>query len=80
MPFSAHLSGQETHALRRWLLGAEGQRRGAGRIRGLKRRVEDLIQGDMEMQGNLDEALGAARALAGEGWHRRLSEGRESGR
>jgi ATP-dependent DNA helicase DinG len=77
--FSAHLSGQETYALRRWLLGAEGQRGGAGRIRGLKRRVEDLIQGDMGMQGSLDEALGAARALAGEGWHRRLAEGEPHG-
>lgn len=73
--FAAHLSGQETQALRRWLLGAEGEGRGARRSRGLQRRTEDLIAGDGEMQALLAEILRAARALAGSGWHQRL--GRE---
>ncbi|MFQ6017329.1 MAG: ATP-dependent DNA helicase, partial [Kiloniellaceae bacterium] len=71
--FAARLSGQETHALRRWLLGAEGHGPSARRIRGLRRRVEDLIAGDSAAQEKLEEALRAARALAGDGWHRRIA-------
>ena len=44
--FSAHLSGSETRELRRWLLGPESRGRGdAGRARGLRSRIEDLITG-----------------------------------
>ncbi|MCY4478360.1 MAG: ATP-dependent DNA helicase, partial [Rhodospirillales bacterium] len=42
--FSAHLSGKEALELRRWLLGPESRGRGdAGRARGLRSRIEDLI-------------------------------------
>jgi ATP-dependent DNA helicase DinG len=72
--FAAHLSGLETRELRRWLLGAEGGRRNSSRLRGLKRRIEDLVAADPEGAAALDELLGAARALAGEGWQQRLTE------
>ena len=42
--FGAHLTGQETIELRRWILGAESGR--ASRARGLRKRVEDLILDD----------------------------------
>jgi ATP-dependent DNA helicase DinG len=77
--FAAHLSGQETQALRRWLLGAEASRRASARNRGLRRRVEDLIYGDKALTELLEEASRAARALPGEGWRQRLSDGQPQG-
>jgi ATP-dependent DNA helicase DinG len=77
--FAAHLTGLETQELRRWLLGPEASRRGAGRIRGLKRRIEDLLTEDTEGGEALDSVLGAARALAGEGWQQRLASGAPRG-
>ena len=74
--FSAHLSGQETAELRRWLRGAEGT--GRGRARGLKARCEDLL-GDETNREHLERLLRAAAGLPGEGWHGRLSDGRPSG-
>lgn len=71
--FSAHLTGRETQELRRWLLGAEGRGRAAGRIRGLARRLEGLLGDDPATGEALEESLHAARALAGEGWHQRLA-------
>src|SRR3546814_15649867 len=44
--FAAHLSGLECRELRRWLLGAEGGRRAGSRLRGLQRRLADLLGGD----------------------------------
>jgi ATP-dependent DNA helicase DinG len=70
--FAAHLSGQETHELRRWLLGAENRSRSARQIRGLKRRIEDLLAADAEGQEALEGVLRAARTLTGEGWLARL--------
>ncbi len=70
--FSAHLSGREAAELRRWLLGAEGRRR--GRSRGLKLRIEDLIEGD-DGEAKLADTLSAARILPRDGWHQRCSEG-----
>lgn len=75
--FSAALSGWETAELRRWVLGAEGGAR--SRSRGLKARIEDLIAGDERAREALDEALEAARALPGPGWHQRIAEGRPTG-
>ncbi len=73
--FAAHLSGQETFELRRWLLGAEGGRRGgSSRQRGLQRRSEDLIAGQEALETALQRVLRGARALAAEGWHQRLAE------
>ncbi|HUC61841.1 MAG TPA: ATP-dependent DNA helicase, partial [Alphaproteobacteria bacterium] len=67
--FSAYLSGRETADLRRWLLGAEGRAR--SRARGLKRRVEDLIDGEDAARA-LDEIVEAASALPADGWLQRL--------
>ncbi len=69
--FSAELSGIETAELRRWLLGAEG---GRSRARGLRRRIEELIAGEPELEAPLDAALQAARALPAPGWSARLAE------
>ena len=49
---------REAADLRRWLLGSEG-----GRMRGLKRRVEDLVAGDAPASEALQGILEAARAL-----------------
>ncbi len=81
--FSAHLSGREAQDLRRWLIGAEsGSRGGSGggsRLRGLRRRIEDLLVADSEGKEALDELLRAAERLPGEGWLQRLAEGAPRG-
>lgn len=74
--FSAHLSGQETAELRRWLRGSEGT--GRGRARGLKARCEDLLAGEDTIAG-LDALLRAAGGLPAEGWHNRLRDGQPRG-
>lgn len=74
--FSALLSGRETAELRRWLRGAET--RGAGRARGLKRRIEDLLTNDEDAEA-LDEILRSAGILPGEGWRQRIAEGEPRG-
>ena len=73
--FAGHLTGREMAELRRWLIGAEGGRR-QGRMRGLRRRTEDLVAGSRAADGLLRAVERAARALPGEGWARRLAEGR----
>ncbi|MGQ0664437.1 MAG: ATP-dependent DNA helicase [Pseudomonadota bacterium] len=75
--FSSSLSGQETHELRRWLLGNEGG--GRSRLRGLKARAEDLVLGIPEAARALEAALRSARALPGEGWRQRLAEANPTG-
>jgi ATP-dependent DNA helicase DinG len=84
--FAAHLSGQEGQALRRWLLGVEGAGgggggggRSGGRARGLRRRVEDLLNGAERLEAPLAAALMAARVLPGDGWHQRLAGGQPHG-
>jgi ATP-dependent DNA helicase DinG len=69
--FSAHLSGQATADLRRWLLGVENRN---GRARGLRRRIEDLILDDQSAMDALQDSLVAAAALPGDGWAGRLTE------
>ncbi|MBI3709682.1 MAG: ATP-dependent DNA helicase [Proteobacteria bacterium] len=68
--FSGLLSGQETHDLRRWLLGPEGGRR--SRARGLKARAEELAAGDEAARRALDAALQASHVLPGDGWLKRV--------
>ena len=72
--FAGHLTGLEAAELRRWLIGAE-----SGRMRGLKRRVEDLVAGDQAAGDALQGIMEAARALPGDGWLRRIVEGAPSG-
>ncbi|MCF8465833.1 MAG: ATP-dependent DNA helicase [Sneathiella sp.] len=75
--FSAHLTGQETAELRRWIAGSDTGRK--SRMRGLENRISDLI-GDNE-SGNdaLQKAIRAARKLPAEGWLARVREGAPSG-
>ncbi|HVJ40318.1 MAG TPA: ATP-dependent DNA helicase [Dongiaceae bacterium] len=75
--FAAHLTGQETLDLRRWLLGAEGGR--SSRARGLKRRIEDLILDDATAIDLMQQVIQAARILASEGWHQRLIDAHPAG-
>ncbi len=70
--FSAHLTARETADLRRWILGNEGGRK--GRARGLKRRVEDLIEGDETAQRALEDILHHATNLCEQGWSRRFKD------
>jgi ATP-dependent DNA helicase DinG len=71
--FAGLLSGRETAELRRWLLGAEGGR--AGRARGLRRRIEDLVADHAVAEQALADVLAAAPALVGEQWTQRVAEG-----
>ena len=71
--FSAHLSGQESVELRRWLRGGEAGRR--SRARGLSRRIGDLMEGREGGAELLVEIEGAAGRLAGDGWLERLRDG-----
>jgi len=75
--FAAHLTGQETIELRRWILGAEGGR--ASRARGLRRRIEDLILDDAGAIDLMAQIAEAARALPAEGWLQRLQDKRPNG-
>lgn len=67
--FAMRLSAVEGRDLRRWLLGVEG---GRSRMRGLRRRIEDLIL-DAATTESLLEVLKAARQLPGDGWPQRLT-------
>ncbi len=71
--FAAHLSGLETQELRRWLLGAETAR-SESRMRGLRRRLDDLALEDEELAEQLEAVLEAATGLPGEGWRQRLRD------
>lgn len=75
--FAGHLTARETQELRRWIRGAEGGRK--TRARGLKRRAEDLTEGDAEMERLLQDILEAARCLTGEGWTARLKDRQPAG-
>lgn len=67
--FSAALTGVEAHDLRRWLLGPDGGRK--SRARGLKKRVEDLIEGDEDSRKSLDAILHHATFLPTHDWLQR---------
>ena len=71
--FSAHLTGSETAELRRWLLGAERRRQGSGRTRGLKARLEGLIEDDKAAGEAVDEIERWAHGLPGPSWMQRVS-------
>lgn len=80
--FSAHLSGRESHELRRWLLGPEDRQRTRGR--GLKSRLEDIFalddtEGGEGLADCLTQALHAARCLPAFGWQTRLGGGNPVG-
>ncbi len=70
--FAVILSGAEAIELRRWIRGTDGV---AGRARGLRARVGDLLLNDEKGDNLLGEALKAAQALPADGWLKRLQEG-----
>ncbi len=70
--FSSHLTARESAELRRWILGIESGKK--GRARGLKRRLEDLIESDNEAQNHLNEILYHANKLCASGWSRRFKD------
>ncbi|MGE4313963.1 MAG: ATP-dependent DNA helicase [Pseudobdellovibrionaceae bacterium] len=75
--YAAHLTGRETHDLRRWILGSEdGVRK---RNRGLKKRAEEIVAAYPEDEKLLLEALHHARTLPALGWLKRLSENAPQG-
>ena len=69
--FSAHLTGSETAELRRWLMGAE--RRRSGRTRGLKARLDGLIEDDKKAGEAVDEIERWAHGLPGPSWMQRIA-------
>jgi ATP-dependent DNA helicase DinG len=69
--FSAHLSAAEGFDLRRWVRGAEAERR--GRVRGLRERIGDLVAGHDALSEALDHAVSAAALLPGDGFIERLA-------
>lgn len=75
--FSAHLTARETAELRRWIVGIEGNRK--GRARGLKRRIEDLIQGDTDALAALEDIIHHANVLCAPAWSRRFKDKAPSG-
>lgn len=71
--FSAYLSGLETRELRRWLRGQDGAgQRTTSRLRGLRRRIEGLIDTDQAALATLDAIFTAARALPDLEWGERV--------
>ena len=72
--FAAHLSGQETHILRRWILGADRANRSARRVRGLQRRFDELVGDDQAARDLVTETLRRATVLPADGWLVRLQE------
>lgn len=75
--FAAHLTGREARDLRRWILGNEGS--GKSRARGLKKRVEDLLEGDDKGLKLINAILFAANVLSADGWSQRLKDGEPHG-
>ncbi len=70
--FAAHLTARETAELRRWILGHEDGRK--KRARGLKRRIEDVIEGDQDAQKHLGEIIYRANILCAQNWSHRLKD------
>src|SRR3990172_4182784 len=75
--FGFSLNGGEAADLRRWLLGAESEKR--SRARGVKRRLEDLVAGNEETEKDLSSLIEAARCLPGPAWRQRLWDGAPKG-
>ncbi len=75
--FSAHLSGAEAVELRHWLRGDDRARR--SRLRGLERRLGDLLGDDDTGHEALRAAIRAAGVLPTSGWLSRIGEGHPAG-
>jgi len=75
--FSAHLTGLEGSELRRWVSGSNTARK--GRMRGLEKRISDLLGEDEAGLKSLQQAIQASHALPTDGWIKRLDDGLPSG-
>jgi len=75
--FSAHLTGLEGSELRRWVSGSDTARK--GRMRGLEKRISDLLGDDEAGLKALQQAIHASHSLPTEGWLKRLDDGLPSG-
>ncbi len=75
--FAAHLTGQEGSELRRWISGSDAARK--GRMKGLEKRISDLLGEDEDGLKTLQEALHNSRMLPTDGWLKRLDEGLPKG-
>ena len=75
--FAGHLTARETYDLGRWLRGNDTSRK--SRMRGLKKRAEDLINGDSEAEKDLQDILEYARCLTTNGWGKRLKDNTPKG-
>lgn len=71
--FCAELTGVEMHDLRRWIIGPEGARK--SRARGLKKRLQDLIENDQTSLKLMDESIHHARFLPEHDWLKRIQSG-----
>ncbi|MDD3019600.1 MAG: ATP-dependent DNA helicase [Alphaproteobacteria bacterium] len=70
--FCAELTGVEMHDLRRWLVGPEGGRK--SRARGLKKRLQDLLDGDQTSIKLMEDTLHHARFLPEFDWLKRVQQ------
>lgn len=70
--FCAEMTGVEMHDLRRWLIGPEGGRK--SRARGLKKRLQDLLEDDQTSLKLMEETLHRARFLPEFDWLKRLQQ------
>jgi len=75
--FSAHLTGLEGSELRRWVSGSDTARK--GRMRGLEKRISDLMGEDEAGISALQEAIQASKSLPSDGWLKRLEVGLPNG-
>jgi len=75
--FSAHLTGLEGTELRRWVSGSDTARK--GRMRGLEKRITDLLGDSEDGIHALQDALQASHCLPSEGWLKRLEDGLPKG-
>ena len=75
--FSVHFTAVECKELRRWILGPEGGK--SNRMRGLHKRIEDLVEGDSHARTALDTLQHHARSLPAAGWTKRLVNDDPSG-
>ncbi len=75
--FGTALTGAEAIELRRWIVGPEGTSR--GRRRGLQARLSDVASYDEQGGRAVTDIVGAAQALASDGWLARVAEGQPFG-
>lgn len=75
--YAGHLTAMETYDLRRWIRGNEGGKK--SRARGLKKRGEDCVAGNPDLEKTLQDVLEYARCLTSDGWTTRFKEGTPKG-